>query len=313
MIRLVELTPAGQEAKKKGLISVGFGRYADPANPGKAVAKTVDGRLVFYDKTVSKSSERSEKEQLPEKPKKKLGADTIMGGTKISGAKGSNPGGIFKGKDGQLRYVKEYSNFKQAKAEHTSNQIYQALGLAAPTSHLFQHNGKNMYASDMVDGKTLDKVGLTKDLAKKILDGFAADILTANWDAVGLVHDNILVEPDGTVRRIDNGGTLTFRAQGGLKPSSLQTQISEFDGFADPKINREYFKIFKAAGISGPRDMAGEFAKQVERIKELRDKIGGWSKWLSTQTDLDDEERKKFAEILDARTDKLIAKAKEIS
>lgn len=308
MIKIVELTPAGQEAKKKGLVSVGFGRYADPSNPGKAVAKTVDGKLVFYD---GESGGSAKKEPKKSESKKKLSAETIMA-TKVSGAKGSNPGGIFKGKDGQLRYVKEYSNFNQAKAEHTSNQIYQALGLEAPTSHLFKSGGKNMYASDMVDGKTLDKVPLTKDLAKKILKGFAADVLTANWDAVGLVHDNILVMPDGNVRRIDNGGTLTFRARGGPKPEKLLKQITEFDAFADPNINREYHKIFKAAGLSGPKDMADEVIDQIETIKKTRDELGGWDKFLEGQEELTDEEKKTFAEILDARTDKLIAKAKEL-
>lgn len=305
MIRLVELTPAGEQAKKQGLVSIGFGRYADPKNPEKMVAKSDGDKLVFQGDTSSDT-----KTATPTKPTK-LSADTILG-TRVSGAKGSNPGGIFKGKDGQLRYVKEYKNFKQAKAEHTSNAIYRALGLEAPVSHLFQSGGKNMYASDMVDGETLNKVGLTKELAVKILDGFAADILTANWDAVGLVHDNILVQPDGSVRRIDNGGTLTFRAQGGEKPQSLQTQISEFDGFANPNINREYYKIFKAAGLSGPKDMADKFAKQVDDIKRFREESGGWDSFLE-QYDLDADEKKSFSRILDARTDKLIAKAKEIT
>lgn len=36
---------AGEEAKKRGLKSIGFGRYADPAT-GKVVAKSENGRLV---------------------------------------------------------------------------------------------------------------------------------------------------------------------------------------------------------------------------------------------------------------------------
>ncbi len=37
---------AGEEAKKRGLKSIGFGRYVDPAKPETVVAKSVNGKLV---------------------------------------------------------------------------------------------------------------------------------------------------------------------------------------------------------------------------------------------------------------------------
>lgn len=41
---------AGEEAKKRGLKSIGFGRYVDPADPSKVVAKSVKGKLVAVKK-----------------------------------------------------------------------------------------------------------------------------------------------------------------------------------------------------------------------------------------------------------------------
>lgn len=44
----LEDTSAGEEAKRKGLTHVGWGRYAD--NQGNVVAKSEDGKLVYIDK-----------------------------------------------------------------------------------------------------------------------------------------------------------------------------------------------------------------------------------------------------------------------
>lgn len=53
MKRLIDFFPdllteasAGDEAKKRGLKSIGFGRYVDPSNPSKVVAKSKNGKLV---------------------------------------------------------------------------------------------------------------------------------------------------------------------------------------------------------------------------------------------------------------------------
>lgn len=45
-IRMVVESEASREAKKQGLVSIGWGKWADPSNLKKAVAKTVDGKLV---------------------------------------------------------------------------------------------------------------------------------------------------------------------------------------------------------------------------------------------------------------------------
>lgn len=51
--RLIDFYPellteasAGDEAKKRGLKSIGFGRYVDPSNPSKVIAKSKNGKLV---------------------------------------------------------------------------------------------------------------------------------------------------------------------------------------------------------------------------------------------------------------------------
>jgi 8-oxo-dGTP pyrophosphatase MutT (NUDIX family) len=191
---------------------------------------------------------------------------------KLAGATGSNSGGLYEGKDGKKRYVKKYKDSSRAYGEHLANELYRVLGIASPTSVV---TGKGsgewpdtdlpIYASDIVEGKQLNEVPMTEQIAHNILDGFVADVLTANWDVVGLVNDNIIVSPNGDVTRIDNGGTFLFRAMesSGKKPDVLWKQITEWDAFADPTKNASYANIWKAAGLTGPND-----PKFRERLKK---------------------------------------------
>ncbi len=47
-------------------------------------------------------------------------------------------------------------------------------------------------------------LGLTADSAQDVLDGFVADVLLDNWDAVGTGLDNVVVQSvDNAIARID--------------------------------------------------------------------------------------------------------------
>lgn len=67
-------------------------------------------------------------------------------------------------------------------------------------------DGKQAYASKIIEntGTVQDqKYNLKSDQKKKVaeslLKGFAADVLIANWDVVGLGLDNIMTTPKGDV------------------------------------------------------------------------------------------------------------------
>ncbi len=210
-------------------------------------------------------------------------ADVILH-KQISGPKGSNPGGVYEGSDGVKRYVKFYANETQAHVEKITNQIYNDLGLSAPKAHVFRtRDGKIAYSTRLIDGQTLQAAGLTKSRAENVLDGFAADVLTANWDAVGLQMDNILLAAGGKAIRIDNGGSLLFRAKAGLKPANALHTISEWESFANPNVNPAYAKVFKAAGLTKAEDMGDELLNQLNNIAKFHDKVaaeGGFKVWV---------------------------------
>lgn len=68
-------------------------------------------------------------------------------------------------------------------------------------------------------------------LAQRMSAGVYVDIFLANWDVVG--PGNVIINPSGRPVRIDPGGALTFRAQGGRKgsrfsdaPGEMETMLS---------------------------------------------------------------------------------------
>lgn len=258
-------------------------------------------------------AKRQGKTATPKASKSKDIAKVVLH-QKIGNAKGTNPGGLFMGSDGVKRYVKFYPNEEHGNGEHMSNTIYNLLGIGAAKSKLFDVNGKQAFATDIVDN--IGNLGhishaQRKKVADKILDGFAADVLTANWDVVGLEDDNIVVDKSGNPVRIDNGSSFIYRAQGAKKPESLLDKITEFEGFADPYVNNEYATVFRDAGLKSPYDLGNRLVKQVSDIVKLAKKTNNWSD-LVNATIPHSQDKDKIIQMLRARTKLLVDKAKQI-
>ena len=195
---------------------------------------------------------------------------------KTGGAGGSNEGGFYTGSDGVERYVKFYKDEGQAYAEHLSNTIYRDLGLAAPDSAIFTGaDGRVGFASVII--KDTKPLTVNAKNADKIIDGFAADVLTSNRDVIGLVNDNILVQR-GNIVRVDNGGTFMFRAMGSRKTAPELTSIGEYEGFFS---STQYKPVLNAAGIKNSSQIKTRAAAQIRQIKTLEKKAGGWSKYVN--------------------------------
>lgn len=128
---------------------------------------------------------------------------------------GGTQGARFaEGKDGDKYVVKTYQgNQDRVATELLGNAIYRKLGIAVPEATVAMFDKKPAVASRVVEGKTDQWKGENAALG----EGFMADALLANWDVVGLTQDNVLWD-DGEPIRVDQGGTLEFRAQGSSKP-----------------------------------------------------------------------------------------------
>ncbi len=189
----------------------------------------------------------------------------------LGGQQGSNRCGAYRGSDGKVRYVKFYDDPARVYAEAVANR---RLDLAASESSIVRlDNGKIAVGNAIVDNRGAlartpegRRRNLTKAHANKVLDGFAADVWTANWDAVGADLDNIVVTDMRANRlaRIDQGGALLFRAQGARKPAATLGQVNEWAKF-NSATNPSYKKIFRQGRRRRPRPPCAEADPQDQR------------------------------------------------
>lgn len=212
---------------------------------------------------------------------------SVVFGEKVDGPAGSNTAGVtgyWQGTDGVLRYVKQYSGenaLMQTLSEFFANKLYDEMAVRVADARLVISPDSNqiLIVSKVVPGETL-KEFLAKDypievkqgVAKEIIYGMAVDLWLANWDAIGLDFDNIIVHQIGpnifAATRIDQGGALFTRAQGELKtPNQLST--ADFKSFWDQ--NPSYKKILELAGYDSIDDfpMAEQGPIILGKVKTL--------------------------------------------
>lgn len=135
--------------------------------------------------------------------------------------------------------------------EHTANELYRTLGVPVPEGRIYDTPGGPVQLTRLVAGEPLGaylKRATPAEAAAvkaKLGEHFAADALLGNWDAVGLGLDNVLVRPDGTPVRIDNGGALRFRAQGAAKTAAEWNEFpTELWSLRERATNAQTAEIF---------------------------------------------------------------------
>lgn len=228
------------------------------------------------------------------KEKAKLAAEASL--KKISEALGSNPGGWYLEQEtGNKFYIKFYENADRARIEHLTNLIYKKLGISVAETKLLIIDGKLAIASSEIEdaqGTTLGEQCSDKLLRK----GFVADAYLANWDVVGLCFDNIVKSDEGEMVRIDNGGSMIFRAQGGKKEFS-PSDIPELENMLNPDYPAG--KVF--AGLS-QEEMKRQAQRLINRLRE--DDI----ERLAGEVDLSGELKEELVEALKGRRKFLIEK-----
>lgn len=139
-------------------------------------------------------------------------------------AGGSQGGKWMVDENGQQWFTKTYRGSSDRLAsEHLANRLYRDMGIAAPETHVSVVDGKPMLMSKELDGTPTGVAGLKES---DLRDGFVVDAWLGNWDVLGQTLDNALVD-GGKAYRIDNGGSLVWRAQGARKV--FEETVSELD------------------------------------------------------------------------------------
>lgn len=184
-------------------------------------------------------------------------SEPMDGWKQIGPQGGSNPGGKFVDDQGVEWYCKFPGDPDVAKSEVLAAKLYEAAGITGQDCKLITKDGKLGIASKWVDVQKADPDALAK--AEGAAEGFAVDAWLANWDVVGLGFDNLQLDAHGQAVRVDAGGSLEYRAQGGKK--AFGETVPEIDTLRDPKINPQSAQVF---GHLSAADITASVAKVAE-------------------------------------------------
>ncbi len=181
---------------------------------------------------------------------------------------GSTGAQLFEDAGGVRYVVKSGSSNAHIQSEYLADELYRALGANVPRARLVERDGTTYKIAEFVDGKLLSELSGKRLAAAhaELQKHFAADALLGSWDVIGLGADNIIVDKAGKVWRIDNGGSLLFRAQGGTK--ELGDFLDELWTLRDSNVNRS------AAAVFGEMEY-GAIANQLSDFDSLRNDIMG--------------------------------------
>lgn len=139
----------------------------------------------------------------------------------------------------------------------------------APADQTPKYNAGIAVAYPAVEGKPIPHVFKTRGPSSRLGEHFMVDALLGSRDVAGLEDDNILWDKSGTPWRLDQGGTLEFRAMGGFKefgpvPEEVWTMM---------KPGRQGWRSSKVGGEEGLKKQAAHIGKLLsdERVDELID------------------------------------------
>jgi len=181
--------------------------------------------------------------ETPEAAMEAFGSSLTKVQSNIGGSTGAY---VATDPSGKKWVVKQYANATSPKASITNellaSRLYTELGIKVPESRMAIINGKPAFVTRMLDGVELGQISGEDVMALQagVRKGFVSDAFLANWDAVGTGADNILITGTGKgmeFYRIDLGGSLLFRAQGGPKGAAFAGQVGELKTLLDASKN----------------------------------------------------------------------------
>jgi hypothetical protein len=153
--------------------------------------------------------------------------------------------------------------------ESQADDLYRAAGVNVPQQQIHPSPEGPKKVAEFIKGKTLQELKDTNTkqyeaAVEKVKKHFVADALLANYDVVGGRLDNIVVGKGGKVFRVDNGGSLTFRAQG--KTKDFGPDVTELNSLRSPSTNPAAASVF---GTLTDKQISG----QIGAILKKKDAI----------------------------------------
>lgn len=277
-----ELAKAGDDA-----LPARLRKLRAKADQAESAARKAKEDLAAYrvELQAAKKVEKEAREALAKGGAAKAKADPVLARdpmkfdpekwTRTGPQAGSNPGGKFKDPDGTEWYVKLMGDSKERVAnEVLAADLYRAAGIDVADVRIVKYGNRGEYWGVASRIQTVQKqtASQLKNL-QGVKEGFAVDAWLANWDVVGLEYDNLL-KAGGKALRLDTGGALTYRAQGGLKGAAFGDTVGELDTFLHSWTNRSSAAVFGDITESGIMASAKRVAsvsdEEIRRITALR-------------------------------------------
>lgn len=159
--------------------------------------------------------------------------DIIDNSFKTGERLGSNEGSVYllPTPEGPKRY---YIKFNDSDPDHIwtewlGDEIYRTLDIPTPDTRMVLVEGRVGHASRWIEEAEVDT-----STPRPLEDGFIADCLLANWDAVYNSANNLDI--GGVVFRVDAGGSLDYRARGEAKTTDQWGEtVPEIGTGSDPE------------------------------------------------------------------------------
>lgn len=191
--------------------------------------------------------------ELPPEWPRDLSDDSIEYLRNLGGTTGAR---LVRSRDsGELFVLKRGRDEGHILEEVAADAAYQALGVKVPDFRLYDTSEGKAKLARHIAGDSLADImrsgdkALIRKVKLQLEAGFVADSLLGNWDVLGLDLDNVIVDNDGEVWRIDNGGALRRRAQGALKSSSQWNEYPvELWTLRDTNVNSVTGRMFEDLG-----------------------------------------------------------------
>jgi len=176
------------------------------------------------------------------KESKLMGDDFVL----YDSQKGSNEGAFYhrKGNPDEKYYFKFPKSEVHIDNEILASKMYRAAGVKVPELMEVELGGRRGVASRIMEGLAENRSAITSGkYAASIEESMAVDAWLANWDVVGTGYNNLLMQ-GGEAVRIDVGGSLLFRAQGGAKGHLFGADVGELRSFLDKYRNPCSAEVF---------------------------------------------------------------------
>jgi SPP1 gp7 family putative phage head morphogenesis protein len=204
--------------------------------------------------------------------------DTVAGLKVVKGLGGSTGAELVEDAAGTRFVMKRGASAEHLREEVLADEIYRALGVPVPEAKLYETASGPVKLARFIEGQTLDKylkqaTAVQAEAVKQRLgEHFGIDALMGNWDVIGLGRDNVLVDAAGLPWRIDNGGSLRFRAMGALKGADWNEYPEELFTLRDAAKNGQTAAVFGSMRLPDiARGIEGRTFPDVPMPAEVKD------------------------------------------